>query len=100
MNMKTRIVLFALTLLIALNSIASPPAEEGKAIFITRCAACHNINKTLTGPALAGVNERRSIEWIVNFVHSSQSVIRGGDRDAVALFEKFNRIQMPDHSDL
>ena len=80
--------------------LAAPPVEEGKSIFISRCAACHNINKTLTGPALAGVDQRRSLDWIVNFVHSSQSMVKNGDKDAVALFNQFNNIPMPDHNDL
>ena len=79
---------------------AAPPIEEGKTIFQSRCAACHNINKTLTGPALAGVDQRRSMDWIINFVHSSQTVIKNGDKDAVALFKQFNNIPMPDHKDL
>ncbi|HYK56232.1 MAG TPA: hypothetical protein VEV15_07110, partial [Flavisolibacter sp.] len=29
-----------------------------------------------------------------------QSLIKSGDKDAVALFEKFNKIPMPDHTDL
>jgi mono/diheme cytochrome c family protein len=80
---------------------ANPPIEEeGKGIFNTRCASCHNINKALTGPALAGVHERRSMDWIVNFVRSSQGMVKSGDKDAVTLYEKFNRIPMPDHPDL
>lgn len=86
--------------LFPLTALANPPVEEGKSIFLSRCAACHNVNKQLTGPALAGIHERRSIEWIVNFVSSSQSMIRGGDKDAIAVFEKFNKVPMPDHSDL
>jgi cytochrome c551/c552 len=94
--------LFLLTLFIAfITSLnAAPPVEEGKTLFNSRCAACHNINKQLTGPALAGVHERRSIDWIINFVQSSQSMVKSGDKDAVALFEKFNKIPMPDHPDL
>ena len=33
-------------------------AQDGKALFSANCASCHAINKDLTGPALAGVNER------------------------------------------
>jgi cytochrome c551/c552 len=98
--MKRKITQLALVLFISSQIMAAPPVEEGKAIFSARCAACHNVNKVITGPALAGVDQRRSIDWIINFVHSSQTVIKKGDKDAVALFEKFNKIPMPDHPDL
>lgn len=77
-----------------------PPLEKGKEIFSLRCAACHNVNKELTGPALAGVDERRSMSWIISFVRSSQSLVKNGDKDAISVFEKFNKIPMPDHADL
>src|SRR5215213_6546277 len=96
--MKSRLLFFALLTTIVLH--AAPPAEEGKTIFTSRCAGCHNVNKQVVGPALAGVNQRRSLDWIINFVHSSQTVIQKGDKDAVALFKQFNNIPMPDHKDL
>jgi len=96
--MKSKFLLLAL--LAATLVKAAPPVEEGKTIFTSRCAGCHNIHKVLTGPALAGVDQRHTIDWIVNFVHSSQTVIKKGDPAAVALFKKFNNIQMPDHPDL
>jgi len=99
--MNTKKLITALFALWATTVVyANPPAKEGKTIFNTRCAACHNVNKVLTGPALAGVDQRRSIEWIVKFVTSSQGLVKSGDKDAVALFQKFNRIPMPDHPDL
>ncbi|RYZ27145.1 MAG: cytochrome c [Chitinophagaceae bacterium] len=98
MKLKLTLLLVAFSLTLVTNG--APPIEEGKTIFTTRCAGCHNINKVLTGPALGGVNQRRSIDWIINFVHSSQTVIKGGDKDAIALFKQFNNIPMPDHKDL
>ena len=98
--MKNRIFLLTLFTAFVVSTNATPPSEEGKTLFTARCAACHNVNKQLTGPALAGVHERRSIEWIINFVHSSQTMVKKGDKDAVAVFEKFNKIPMPDHGDL
>jgi mono/diheme cytochrome c family protein len=96
-----KLLYFSLFLLLSSVALsAAPPAEEGKTIFSTRCASCHNLNKVLTGPALAGVHERRSIEWIISFVKSSQTVIKSGDQYANALFTKFNKIPMPDHADL
>ena len=45
----------------------------GKSLFFTNCAACHAIFKDMTGPALAGVEERgpwkdrrKIYEWIQN----------------------------------
>lgn len=98
--MKRKVALFAFVLLSAAAAMAEPPADEGKTIFTTRCASCHNVNKVLTGPALSGLDQRRTIEWIVQFVKSSQTLVKKGDTAAVALFEKFNRIPMPDHPDL
>ncbi len=98
--MKTKILLFTAILLTTFRSFATPPLEEGKTIFSARCASCHNVNKVLTGTALGGVDQRRPIEWIVKFVQSSQSVVKSGDQYAVALFDKFNKIPMPDHQDL
>lgn len=98
--MNTRITLFLLALVASLQLWAAPPVEEGKTIFSTRCAGCHNVNKVITGPALAGVEQRRSMDWIINFVHSSQSLVQKGDKDAIAVYEKFNKIPMPDHKDL
>ena len=98
--MKTKLLAITLLSLLTISVRALPSEKEGKTIFNSRCASCHNVNKTLTGPALAGVHERRDIEWIINFVHSSQSMVKNGDKDAIALFEKFNKIPMPDHPDL
>lgn len=101
--MKIKIMLMLLVFsAIGVESVFAdnPPLDKGKEIFSVRCAACHNVNKQLTGPALAGLHERRELSWIVNFVRSSQKLVKSGDKDAVALFEQFNKIPMPDHTDL
>jgi len=97
--MKTKIILVATILFFGFSVFAAPPSEEGKTIFAARCAACHHVSKTLVGPALAGIDERRSIDWIVSFVHSPQTVIKSGDQYAVDLLNKY-KVQMPDHPDL
>lgn len=71
--------------------------ESGEQVFQTTCFACHTIGGgPLVGPDLATVHERRSQEWLEGFVKSSQSMINDGDPEAVALFEEFNRLPMPD----
>lgn len=96
MKNKLLIILFSMFWL----SADALPVEEGKALFMSRCASCHNVNKQLVGPALAGVDERRPIEWITKFIHSSQSLIKAGDTAALALYQRFNKVPMPDHNDL
>lgn len=100
--MKIKALFFLLTIYLYAADVNAVPGSplDGQTIFTSRCAACHNINKIMTGPALAGVDKRHTIDWIIKFVQSSQTVIKGGDKDAITLFEKFNKIQMPDHPDL
>jgi cytochrome c2 len=98
--MKKKLVISGLVILLVANAFSMPPADEGKLIFTSRCASCHNVNKVIVGPALAGVSERHSEEWIIQFVHSSQTVIKSGDKTAKDLYEKFNKTPMPDHIDL
>lgn len=99
--MKTKkYLILAWLLFISYILMAAPPLEEGKTIFMTRCAACHNVNKNLIGPALNGLEKKRSMDWIINFIRSSQAMIKNGDKDAIAVFEQHNKIPMPDHPDL
>jgi cytochrome c2 len=100
--MKTKKFLLMLMMVFSVHQIvtAAPPGDEGKKIFTARCAACHNVNKQVTGPALAGIAEKRSMDWIINFVHSSQTMVSKGDAAALEVYTKFNKIPMPDNKDL
>lgn len=97
--MNLKIFLSALAITIAITGFTTPPNEPGKTIFATRCGSCHNINKAIVGPPLAGIEQRRSMDWIIKFVQSSQAMIKGGDKEAGAMFAKY-KIVMPDHADL
>jgi mono/diheme cytochrome c family protein len=72
--------------------------SEGEKLFNQSCMACHTINKGAgLGPDLVGISDRRSKKWLAGFIKSSQSVIKSGDPYAKELFEKFNKIAMPDN---
>lgn len=74
-------------------------AQDGESLFKQNCASCHSIGKgAVVGPDLKGLNERRSEDWILKFVKGSQSLIASGDKDAVAVFEEYNKIVMPDQN--
>jgi mono/diheme cytochrome c family protein len=71
--------------------------ETGEQLFQSTCSACHSIGGgRLVGPDLAGVNERRSRVWLEAFIKSSQSLVESGDAEAIAVFEKFSGMIMPD----
>jgi len=71
--------------------------DEGRQHFETLCVVCHTVGGgTLIGPDLQGVAARRSEDWIIRFVQHSQQMVAAGDSVAVALFEQYNNIPMPD----
>ena len=82
-------------LAVSIPGAAQDQVEAGKKVFSDNCAACHSLDAQVVGPALKGVTERREEAWIKNFVKNSSKVIQAGDKEAVALFEKFNKTQMP-----
>jgi mono/diheme cytochrome c family protein len=88
--------LLLITAAIAFCGASLSWAQSGAEDFKTACAACHTIGGgRVIGPDLSGVQDRRSQEWLVRFVTSSQSLIADGDPDAVALFEEYNGMIMP-----
>ncbi len=71
--------------------------NNGELFFSQKCIACHTVGKgKLIGPDLANIQDRRTEEWIIKFVQSSQSVIKSGDSAAIAVFDQYNKIVMPD----
>jgi cytochrome c551/c552/uncharacterized integral membrane protein len=90
-----RASLLVLTLIFSFlfNNVSS--AQDGKALFQTNCASCHNPIKDATGPALQGKSkEVPSREWIYNWVHNSASVIASGDKYANEIYTKWNKTAM------
>ena len=69
-------------------------AVAGKALFNTNCAACHNLDKKMTGPALRGVTGRHAKDWFYKWVANSSALIKAGDADAVKLFNENNKSVM------
>ncbi|HIG44676.1 MAG: cytochrome c [bacterium] len=74
--------------------LAQVPGDKD---FNTTCVACHTISGgRLIGPDLAGVSDRRSEAWLINFIRSSSSLIESGDEQAVALAKDYAGLLMPD----
>jgi len=67
----------------------------GDALFKAQCAQCHAVNEQVVGPALAGITKRRPISWLIPWIKNSSKVVASGDEYAVALYNKYNKQQMP-----
>lgn len=50
-------------------------ADKGKAIFDSKCMACHKPDKKFIGPAPKGVLDRRSPEWVMNMMLNPEEMV-------------------------
>ena len=109
-NSISRILLFSLALMLtfSISSFAQEPAAApaaeatapvagagdaaaGKALFNANCAACHKLDKPMTGPALRGVTERHDTKWLHSWIKDSQKMVKAGDPAAVKIFNEYNK---------
>lgn len=76
----------------ATESAAAPAAvgdaNAGKALFSANCAACHKLDAKMTGPALRGVADKYSREWLHSWIRNSSAMIASGDAAAVKVFNE------------
>lgn len=82
------IFILTITLLFCNTSVFAAP--DGKALFNSNCASCHNPLKDATGPALQNVDQHpHGKEWIYTWVKNPSAVIASGDPHAKELQDKF-----------
>lgn len=62
--------------------------SEGATIFTQKCTACHKIEEKYIGPALKGVANRRTPEWIMNMVLDPDRMVKE-NAAAKKLFEEY-----------
>ncbi|GAA3508889.1 c-type cytochrome [Aquimarina addita] len=67
---------------------------KGEALFKSLCASCHKRYKRATGPALFGVTDRHSTEWLYSWIKNSAAMIASGDAAAIAIYEEYNKTAM------
>jgi|TARA_B110000285_G_scaffold77343_1_gene89059 cytochrome c len=75
------------------TTINNDLAEKGKATFNQKCTACHMANRKLIGPAMKGIYERRSPEWVMNMLLNPAEMLKK-DPVAIALLKEYNNIMM------
>ncbi len=89
--------------LIAQGDVASAGAGDavkGKTLFNQNCAACHSLNRKMTGPALANVESRLAEdegldrEWLYKWIKNSPGMIKSGDSYANKIYNEYNKAAM------
>ncbi|APQ17826.1 c-type cytochrome [Maribacter hydrothermalis] len=75
-------------------------AVNGKALFNQNCAACHALNRKMTGPALENVESRLSEDegldkqWLYDWIKNSPALIKSGDAYANKIYAEYNQAAM------
>lgn len=57
----------------------SESASEGKQLFNANCAACHKLDKNMTGPALRGIAKKYDSLTIQNYLRDDKTLIKTKD---------------------
>ncbi len=102
-NLASNILRLGFVLLLTFSTTVlaqeGDPAK-GKTLFNANCAACHKLNKPMTGPALANVEQRLyeeeglDREWINKWIRNSSALIKAGDPYAVKIYNEWNKVAM------
>lgn len=71
-------------------------AKRGRSLYTNRgCEACHTIGKgKRAGPDLAGVMERRDLDWLRRWLKNTTAMLES-DSIAKALLAEYNGVRMP-----
>ncbi|MBJ6368029.1 cytochrome c3 family protein [Snuella sedimenti] len=84
---------------ISLSAQEGDPVK-GKSLFNANCAACHQLDKKMTGPALRHLEQRLADEqgldrdWIFAWVRNSPAVIKSGDAYANKIYNEYGGAAM------
>lgn len=64
------------------HPLSATMIDKAQAIYNAKCFACHKLtSEKLVGPGWKGVTDRRTPEWIMNFITNTQVML---DKDLIA----------------
>lgn len=102
-QLTSKIPLLGLVILLtfstSLTAQEGDPAK-GKTLFNTNCAACHALDRKMTGPALRNVEARLLDEhgldrsWMNGWIRNSAGVVKSGDAYANQIYTEYNGTAM------
>jgi len=73
---------------VTLGEINEEQAAKGKELYKINCTACHKFKKRYIGPAMLGVTQRRTPEWVMNMIMDPELMLKENDA-AKALFAEY-----------
>lgn len=98
-NLMVFLLLFSASLFAQEEGLGGD-AVKGKQLFNQNCAACHSLDRNMTGPALRKVEARLADEagvdreWIYAWVKNSSGLIKSGDDYANKVFGEYKNVPM------
>jgi len=72
-------------------------ATTGEEAFKIKCTACHRPAQKFIGPALLGILERRTPEWVMNMILNPEEMVKN-DPVAKQLLIEYNGVPMANQS--
>lgn len=81
----------------ATPAVAAAPSGDaiaGEALYKANCTSCHALNKRVLGPALAGVNEKHSEDWLIKWIKNAPAMVASGDEAALKIYNEYNQAAM------
>jgi antitoxin component YwqK of YwqJK toxin-antitoxin module/cytochrome c551/c552 len=77
------------------DKLVASERPTGEKLFVQDCSSCHSASVDIVGPKLKGVTDNRTNEWLIKMITNGDALVKSGDKDAVALYKKWNNIQHP-----
>jgi len=99
MKSRKRNTNLGLTLLLVLFLFAgtftkAADPKNGETLFKRYCTQCHAIGYVVNGPALKGITSTESEDWFVQWIINNKKLRESGDKDANAIYAKYNQSAM------
>ncbi|MDH5657117.1 MAG: cytochrome c [Spirochaetia bacterium] len=72
---------------LTLGELDAALASSGEKLFNEKCSSCHKMEKRYIGPALAGVTQRRTPEWVMNMILNPEGMVQENEAAKKLLME-------------
>ncbi|MDB9961524.1 c-type cytochrome [Oceanihabitans sp.] len=102
-KLGTSILRLSLIILLAFSTSLSAQEGDpvkGKSLYNANCAACHKLDKKMTGPALRNVEQRLADdegldrEWLYAWIRNSAGMVKDGDTYANKIYNEYGGTAM------